>query len=157
MKHVTLVFLRRDNEILLAMKKRGFGVNKWNGAGGKVEEGETPPQAAVREAEEEINVTPRNLQKVGEIDFYLTEEPNFNHYAHIYTATEWTGEPQETEEMRPQWFKISDVPYDKMWGDDKYWLPDAIAGKRFKAMYKLDADDNIVESDVKYLTQDEEF
>ena len=41
MKQTTLLFLRKDNHILLAMKKRGFGINKWNGAGGKVEEGET--------------------------------------------------------------------------------------------------------------------
>lgn len=157
MKHVTLVFLRRGNEILLAMKKRGFGEGKWNGAGGKVENGETPLQAAVREAQEEIGVTPRNLQQVGEIDFYLKEDPGFNHYAHIYMATDWSGDPQETEEMRPKWFNLADIPYGKMWGDDKYWLPDALAGKRFKATYTLDKDDTIVESDVSYLNEGEEF
>ncbi|HSX35248.1 MAG TPA: 8-oxo-dGTP diphosphatase [Candidatus Saccharimonadales bacterium] len=157
MKHVTLVFLRRSDEILLAMKKRGFGAGKWNGAGGKMEDGETPLQAAVRESQEEIGVTPRNLQKVGEIDFYLKEEPDFNHYAHIYISTEWDGEPHETEEMRPQWFPLAEIPYDQMWGDDKYWLPDALASKRFKATYKLDKDDNIVESNVTYLNEGEEF
>ena len=58
MKHVTLLFLIKDDsqEILLAMKKRGFGEGKFNCTGGKIEEGETIPQAAIREAKEEIGV-----------------------------------------------------------------------------------------------------
>lgn len=34
---VTLLFLRKDGRILLAMKKRQFGTGKWNGVKGKVE------------------------------------------------------------------------------------------------------------------------
>jgi len=33
----TLCLLRRNEEILLAMKKRGFGEGKYNGVGGKIE------------------------------------------------------------------------------------------------------------------------
>ncbi|MDR0650832.1 MAG: NUDIX domain-containing protein [Candidatus Peribacteria bacterium] len=51
----TLVFLfNLQGQLLLAMKKRGFGVGKWSGPGGKVEEGESISQAAVREVEEEV-------------------------------------------------------------------------------------------------------
>ena len=35
-KLLTLVFLREGGKVLLGMKKRGFGVGKWNGFGGKV-------------------------------------------------------------------------------------------------------------------------
>ena len=35
-KLLTLVFLREGRRVLLGMKKRGFGVGKWNGFGGKV-------------------------------------------------------------------------------------------------------------------------
>ena len=42
MRQSTLVFVfNKQKQILLAMKKRGFGVGKWTGAGGKVEDGET--------------------------------------------------------------------------------------------------------------------
>lgn len=34
---VTVVFPARDNEVLLAMKREGFGAGWWNGFGGKVE------------------------------------------------------------------------------------------------------------------------
>ena len=50
----TLLLLRKDNEILLAKKKRGFGEGKYNGVGGKLEDGETPEEAMIRETEEEI-------------------------------------------------------------------------------------------------------
>ena len=45
MIEATLCFLLRKDEILLAKKKYGFGVGKWNGVGGKVEKGETIEEA----------------------------------------------------------------------------------------------------------------
>ena len=157
MKHVTIMFLRREGELLLAMKKRGFGKGKWNGAGGKVEPGETPLAAAVRETEEEVGVTPLNAKKACELDFFLTHEPDFNNYAHVFVATEWDGEPHETEEMRPQWFPEATLPYAEMWGDDKEWLPHLLAGKRFRATYTLDEHDNIIHSKMQHLAETEEF
>jgi mutator protein MutT len=151
------MFLRREGELLLAMKKRGFGKGKWNGAGGKVEPGETPLQAAIRETEEEVGVTPKNPRKVAEIDFYITTEPDFNNFAHIFVADKWEGEPHETEEMRPQWFPLGGIPYDEMWGDDIAWLPDVIENRRFTASYTLDGEDNIVDSFTAYLNEGEEF
>lgn len=157
MVHVTIMFLKREGELLLAMKKRGFGQGKWNGAGGKIEQGETPLQAAIRETQEEIGVTPLSPQKMGEIDFYITSEPDFNNFAHIFVATEWEGDPQESEEMRPEWFPVDQLPYPKMWGDDREWLPHLLSGKRFRAMFTLDGQDNIVKSEMNYLNQEEGF
>lgn len=54
----TLLFLIKDDHVLLAMKKRGFGAGNWNGVGGKIEAGESIEQALVRECQEEIGVTP---------------------------------------------------------------------------------------------------
>ena len=56
-KVLTLVLLREDNQVLLGMKKRGFGVGKWNGFGGKLEPGETVVEAAAREVKEECGFT----------------------------------------------------------------------------------------------------
>ncbi|XP_037783471.1 7,8-dihydro-8-oxoguanine triphosphatase-like [Penaeus monodon] len=52
-KLLTLMFIREGEKILLGYKKRGFGQGRWNGFGGKVEAGETPEQAAIRETKEE--------------------------------------------------------------------------------------------------------
>ena len=48
-KALTLLFVRNNfNEILLGLKKRGFGEGKWNGFGGKVNPTETITDAAIR-------------------------------------------------------------------------------------------------------------
>jgi ADP-ribose pyrophosphatase YjhB (NUDIX family) len=75
MKQTTLCFLLKDDNVLLAMKKRGFGVGKWNGIGGKVAEGEAVAAAAVREIKEEISVValPEDLELVGTLDFDFTD------------------------------------------------------------------------------------
>lgn len=138
MIHTTLVFLRQENEILLAMKKRRFGAGKWNGAGGKVEPDETYEQAAVRECQEEIGVTPIALRKVGELHFF--DLPDVEHYTHVYTTGEWEGEPHESEEMAPRWFAENEIPYDTMWPDDIYWIPMMLAGKLFKGIVTVEDD-----------------
>lgn len=144
-KTLSLLFLRRDNEVLLAMKKRGFGEGRWNGVGGKVEDGESLEEAMVRETQEEIDVTPVVYEKVGDIRFdeYFKGVPTLMH-VHVFVATEWTGTPTESEEMKPAWFNTSDIPFDSMWPDDPFWLPQVLAGKKVSADFKLDEEDVIV-------------
>ena len=49
-KQLTLLFVLEPEkkEVLLGMKKRGFGQGRWNGFGGKVQAGETVEDAAIR-------------------------------------------------------------------------------------------------------------
>ncbi|XP_078221898.1 uncharacterized protein LOC118150622 [Callithrix jacchus] len=44
----TLVLVLQPQQVLLGMKKRGFGAGRWNGFGGKVQEGETTEEGAKR-------------------------------------------------------------------------------------------------------------
>jgi 8-oxo-dGTP diphosphatase len=132
MKHVTLLFIRQGNQILLAMKKRGHGAGKWNGVGGKVEEGESYRAAAVRECQEEIGVAPIAPLRVGHIRFFDPDDPSFEHDCYIFVALDWDGEPRETDEMRPQWFDINKLPYQDMWPDDELWLPHLLNGELFE-------------------------
>ena len=135
----TLLFLRDENRILLALKKRGFGKDKYNGVGGKVELGETPEEAMLRETEEEIGVTPIKYEKVGLIDFVeFVKGEKMNVNMHVFVSSKWKGEPTESEEMKPKWFDISDVPYSQMFEDDKYWLPFVLQNKKIKANFEFD-------------------
>lgn len=142
----TCLFLQKDDQVLLAMKKRGFGEGKWNGVGGKLDDGETPEQAAIRESKEEILVTPSNPRKSAELTFdeFHKGEP-YQVKVHVYTATEWDGTPTETDEMAPAWFDINKLPLKKMWPDDEFWLERVLGGEIIRGYFRLDQNDNVVE------------
>lgn len=127
----------RDGKILLGMKKRGFGVGRWNGFGGKIEESETIEQAALRELKEESGITAREMTKGGILEFSFENDPKILE-VHIFKVTDFIGEPTESEEMKPQWFSFDNIPFEQMWSDDKYWLPYLLDGKLFKGAFLFD-------------------
>ena len=148
----TLLLLRKEDEILLAMKKRGFAQGKYNGVGGKLKENETPEQAMIRETEEEINIIPTKYEKVGYLDiveFYKGERENI--IMHIFIASKWEGQIAESEEMKPEWFNINKIPYDKMLPDDKYWLPILLEGKKINAFFEFDEEWNLLDKKIEEL------
>jgi mutator protein MutT len=142
-KICTLVFLIEGDNILLAMKKRGFGKGRWNGVGGKIDQGETVPQAMIRETEEEIEVTPLEYESVGYLEFKFPDGLT-DMVANVFICSGWDGEPVETEEMAPRWFKISDIPYAEMWEDDRYWLPQVLDGKFVRGEFIFDSDEKML-------------
>lgn len=150
-KIFTNCFLIKTNKkgkpykVCLALKKRGFGKDFWNGSGGKPEEGETIKKAVLREVQEEFNVKVKKLDKRGEVSFVLKKEKMIV-LMHTFFATDWEGEPTETEEMKPQWFTIKNVPYKKMWKSDKEWLPIILSGKKIKAKYSYSHEGGKVET-----------
>lgn len=138
LRQATILLLLRDDEVLLAMKKRGFGAGKWNGVGGKPNPGEDIIIAAIRESQEEIEVTPIEPKRVAIINFYfplVPAEKNWGQQVWVFTATKWKGEPVETEEMSPKWFKFNDIPYKEMWWDDEIWMPKIFSGSLLKASF----------------------
>ena len=60
-KVLTLVVIHQNGKVLLGMKKRGFGMGKWNGFGGKVDQGESIEGAAKREVFEEAGISVGNI------------------------------------------------------------------------------------------------
>jgi len=123
------------------MKKRGFGIGKWNGFGGKVKDGESIEEAAKRELKEEIGVFAQKLEKRGILNFVFDHNPEEILEVHVFDILDFEGEPIESEEMKPRWFKKEEVPFDSMWLDDKHWLPIFSAGKKFRGSFHF-ADDS---------------
>lgn len=137
----------KDDEILLAAKKRslsGFDVaiGKWNGVGGKIDGGESIRSAAVRELKEEVGVVVMEdeLEEVGNIKFNFKNKPDWDQWMHIFVARNWGGEPSESEEMAPRWYKHSEIPFESMWADDKHWLPLVLAGKKIEGEFHFNED-----------------
>lgn len=133
-KLLTLVILHKDDKVLLGMKKRGFGAGNWNGFGGKVEEGESIEAAAKRELQEESGLAASLLTKLGMLDFSWQSKPE-DLQVHIFKASDFSGQLTESEEMKPQWFHVNEIPYEKMWADDKYWMPYFLQNKKFTGKF----------------------
>lgn len=144
-KLLNLTFLVKDNELCLAMKKRGFGEGNWNGFGGKVEEGETMLESVVREVREEsgVEVAEDALEEVACIEFHFEDGKHLE--VHTYFACVWKGEPIETEEMKPEWFSFDAIPYDAMWADDIHWLPRVLKGEKVQGVVYFSADGKTIE------------
>lgn len=138
---MTVCFIHKHPKVLLGMKKRGFGVGRWNGFGGKVKEGETIEEAALREVREEAGIAVKEIELYGIIDFEVKGKSEILE-VHIFKGNDITGEPTESEEMRPDWFHVDDIPFDTMWPDDRYWFPLFLAGKKFKGRFLFDDSDN---------------
>lgn len=154
LKQATLLFLIDGDKILLAMKKRGFGKGHWNGVGGKPEPSEPIDDAAIRECQEEIGVTPLRMTCVAYLDFYFPEQKaaqGWDQQVVVYLCEHWDGTPIETEEMLPKWYKISKIPYDSMWSDDKYWLPKVLAGQSIHAEFHFDNYENVADYTIRPL------
>ena len=151
----SLCFLTRKDEILLGLKKQGFGAGNWVGIGGKQEENESIEETAVREAEEEVSITPRYLRKVGHLEFYFprADHPeNWNQQATIFQTSSWTGSEKETEEILPKWFSTNAIPYDQMWDDARFWLPKLIQGNEFYGIFFFDPELKVEAYDIGELS-----
>ncbi len=134
----TLLFVLRDDEVLLIRKKRGLGAGKINGPGGKLEAGETPRQCALREVREELCISVLDTTPCGELRFQFTDD--YSIHVHVFVSSSFDGEPTETDEAIPIWFKRSEIPYGEMWADDRIWLPRVLDGARVSGKFVFSND-----------------
>jgi 8-oxo-dGTP diphosphatase/2-hydroxy-dATP diphosphatase len=144
LKQLTLVIIHQHPKVLLGMKKRGFGKGRWNGFGGKVLAKEKIEDAAKRELYEEVGISASHLNKIGTITFEFKGNPELLE-VHIFKATDYIGEPSESEEMKPQWFYAGEIPFDSMWPDDKYWFPLFLNDQKFQGKFVFGEADAILD------------
>ena len=133
-----LCFIRRNDELLLIRKKRGFGAGKVNAPGGKIEPGESALEAAIRETQEEIGVVPLDPQPRGELHFDFAD--GYSLHCTVFLAVALDGLPCETDEALPFWVGVDAIPYDEMWEDDRYWLPLLLEGKSFSGFFTFEGE-----------------
>ena len=157
---VTLGFLIDDKKVLLAEKKVRFGKGKVTGIGGKLEDKESLEDALIREFLEEVNVKPLKLNKIAVLNFFFPYKEMFveegaglkyswDQQVHAYLIPNWEGDPQESEEIKPVWFDIESVPYDRMWADAHFWTPLALKGESLTADFIFDNDFKVEDFRIK--------
>lgn len=118
-------------QVLLGLKKTGFGAGKWVFLGGHIEPGEKPAAAAVREVAEEsgLVVPPDSLEHVASIEFRFPSRPSWDQTAEVYLTWAYSGEAAESDEVAPAWFSAEALPFPVMWDDARYWVPLVLAGE----------------------------
>lgn len=152
-KQLTLCMICKDNKVLLGMKKRGFGAGRWNGFGGKLMEGETIEQAAIREMKEEVGIDANEMPKIGILTFSFDSDPGTELEVHVFKIRDFNGEPSESEEMRPEWFAEDSIPFEQMWSSDVLWFPYLLNDKPFRGRVHFDQPSN-AEYSAKILRQE---
>ena len=129
-------------QVLLGRKKMGLGAGNIVGLGGKLEPGETPRQAAVREIEEEsgLRVAEADLSPRGILTYLFPHREAWSQVSHVFVCADWVGVPGESDELNPEWFEVDSLPVDEMWDDARHWLPGVLAGIPVRATFTFGDD-----------------
>lgn len=141
-------YLIKDNKIVVTKYKEG---NKKEGyyeiPGGKIEEGDTPEQTAIREMREETGLEIENLKYKGNI---ITEYPNRIFNFDVFICNECNGEPQDFKENTSEWIEINELlKKEKILSNvmilDRFFIKGLIDERyNFKMYTKVDEEENIL-------------
>jgi len=123
LKNTTLCYIERDGKYLMLYrnkKKNDPNAGKWIGVGGKLEEKESPPEAAEREVLEETGLSVRDLRYRGIVSFVSDEWET--EQMHLFTASDFTGELADCDEGELAWIDKKRVPELPLWEGDRIFL-----------------------------------
>ncbi len=117
-----LCYLEREGQYLMLYrnkKKQDINAGKWIGVGGKLEAGESPEEALLREVQEETGLTLTAYRHRGLVTF---SADGYTEYMHLYTATDWEGTLTDCDEGELRWISKSQVLSLPLWEGNKYFL-----------------------------------
>lgn len=137
-ERATLLFIVQEGQVLLIRKKRGLGAGKINGPGGRLEPGETPEEAAIRETREELCIEAYDPELIGELHFQFVD--GYSLHCSVFISPRFSGLPTETDEADPIWTPLDAIPYHDMWQDDIHWFPALLERRKFRGYFAFDSD-----------------
>jgi 8-oxo-dGTP diphosphatase len=139
-RHVKRYVKRQYQDVaqtLMLHKQRpgDYHEGKWNGLGGKFEEGESPEACLLREVYEESGLTATQATLRGVITF-----PDFDGvddwYTFVYTVEGFSGVPRSSAEGQLHWIDDADVPNLNVWEGDRIFLPWLHQPQFFSAVFR---------------------
>ncbi|WP_243762814.1 8-oxo-dGTP diphosphatase [Allobranchiibius sp. CTAmp26] len=139
------MLLRRDDDLLLGEKLTGFGAGRVVAPGGHVEPGEAPLAAAVRETREETGLVVRDVTACARLEFTFPARPAWDLQLEVFTSTSYAGELTPSSELAPWWCPVDELPLDRMWDDDHYWLARVLSGERLRGGFTYAPDNETVQ------------
>jgi 8-oxo-dGTP diphosphatase len=137
-------------QVLLGLKRTGFGAGRVVALGGKIDGAETEVEAVVREIAEEsgIHLLPAELREAGRISWSFPAHPAWNMVATLFTADAGDRSAVAGEEIEPRWYAVGGIPWQEMWKDAPSWVPAVIGGRRIDARIVMSGDGEQVASAV---------
>lgn len=135
-----------SRELLVGRKRRGFGQGYVVAPGGKLEPGETALQAAVRELHEETGLVadPADCEQMARLHYRFPNRPEWDSDVAIFLTDRFAGEPRNSDELDLFWTPVAGLPHDQMWDDERFWLPNVLAGRRLVATFSYNDDNTLV-------------
>lgn len=121
--NTVLCYIERDGQWLMLhrnKKKQDLNGGKYVGIGGKLEPGEAPEDALLREVREETGLTLTRFRRRGLVTFVQGE---LTEYMFLFTADGFTGDLHDCDEGDLYWIPKTQVPSLPLWEGDREFLP----------------------------------
>ena len=137
MKLATLCYVRKNGETLMihrVKKENDYHQGKWNGIGGKFDQGETPEECVIREVEEETGLKIKSPRLHGLLTFPMFDGID-DWYVFVYTVDEFEGKLIDSSEGNLAWIPNDELTNLNLWDGDKYFLPWLFENKFFSAKF----------------------
>jgi 8-oxo-dGTP diphosphatase len=102
---VAVALVDADRRVLIAQRPEGKAMaGLWEFPGGKVEPGETPEAALIRELEEELGISTKEAC-LAPVSFASHSYENFHLLMPLYACRKWQGVPQAREHTALKWVR----------------------------------------------------
>ena len=138
MKLATLCYVRDADKTLMLhriKKPNDMHAGKWNGLGGKLEQGETPEECAIREVEEESG-----LHMIDPILRGFLTFPQFSNeedwYVFVFVANRYRGHLIDSAEGELAWIDNEQLLELNLWEGDRLFIPWLDQPKFFSAKFE---------------------
>jgi 8-oxo-dGTP diphosphatase len=106
---VACALIDPDGRVLIAQRPAGKAMGGlWEFPGGKIEPGECPENALIRELSEEMGITVRE-SSLAPFNFASHAYPDFHLLMPLYVCREWEGVPQAKEHASLKWVPPRDL------------------------------------------------
>ena len=137
MKIGTLCYINDGKRTLMLhriKKENDMHEGKWNGLGGKLEQGESPEECVVREVYEESGLTIKNPTLRGIMTFPKFDDID-DWLVFLYTSNEFKGNLIESDEGDLNWIGNDEILNLNLWDGDKIYLDWLKQDKFFSAKF----------------------
>jgi 8-oxo-dGTP diphosphatase len=104
-----VALIDNDGRVLLAQRPPGKSMaGLWEFPGGKVEEGETPEGALIRELHEELGID-TVASCLAPLTFASHSYPDFHLLMPVFACRRWKGVPQSRENQALKWVRSAEL------------------------------------------------